>query len=172
MFNLATNSSCDIHLYWIQISNGNVVLLPATQGVLAGRRHRHCATITRPAHSRTSDALLCQLQLYFCEFCLKFFRRKSELTHHASKCTAKHPPGDEVYRGAPGVSNISMWEVDGVKEKQYCHVSQLPVAPRTSVYVCLQNLCYIAKMFLDHKTLHFDVDLFFFYVMTGALHAT
>lgn len=42
-----------------------------------------------------------------------------------------------------------MWEVDGTKEKIYC-----------------QNLCYIAKMFLDHKTLYYDVDVFFFYVMT------
>jgi len=123
--------------------------------------------------------------LHFCEFCLKFFRRKSELVHHASKCGLKHPPGDEIYRGADG---ISMWEVDGVKDKQYC-----------------QSLCYLAKMFLDQcvvgggrgrgicvharlapipppplalppahpppshtrsKTLYYDVDVFFFYVMT------
>ncbi|RYE85079.1 MAG: hypothetical protein EOO65_01090 [Methanosarcinales archaeon] len=30
----------------------------------------------------------------------------------------------------------------------------------------MQNLAYLAKMFLDHKTLVYDVDLFFFYVMT------
>jgi histone acetyltransferase MYST1 len=41
-----------------------------------------------------------------------------------------------------------MFEVDGRKEKQYC-----------------QNLCYLAKLFLDHKTLYYDVDLFLFYVM-------
>ena len=34
------------------------------------------------------------------------------------------------------------------KEKQYC-----------------QNLCYLAKLFLDHKTLYYDVDLFLFYVL-------
>ena len=28
-----------------------------------------------------------------------------------------------------------------------------------------QNLCYLAKLFLDHKTLYYDVDPFFFYVM-------
>jgi len=28
-----------------------------------------------------------------------------------------------------------------------------------------QNLCYIAKLFLDHKTLYFDVDPFLFYIM-------
>ena len=40
--------------------------------------------------------------------------------------------------------------MDGTKEKLYC-----------------QNLSFIAKLFLDHKTLYYDVDLFFFYVMTG-----
>ena len=28
-----------------------------------------------------------------------------------------------------------------------------------------QNLCYIAKLFLDHKTLYYDVDPFLFYVL-------
>ena len=69
-----------------------------------------------------------------------------ELLHHCAKCLLRAPPGDEIYRGADG---IGMWEVDGAKEKQYC-----------------QNLCYLAKMFLDHKTLNYDVDLFLFFVMT------
>ena len=29
-----------------------------------------------------------------------------------------------------------------------------------------QNLCLLAKMFLDHKTLYYDTDPFLFYVMT------
>lgn len=41
-----------------------------------------------------------------------------------------------------------MFEVDGLEEKIYC-----------------QNLCYIAKLFLDHKTLYYDVDPFLFYVL-------
>lgn len=28
-----------------------------------------------------------------------------------------------------------------------------------------QNLCYLAKLFLDHKTLYYDVDLFLFYLL-------
>lgn len=28
-----------------------------------------------------------------------------------------------------------------------------------------QNLCYLAKLFLDHKALYYDVDLFLFYVL-------
>ncbi len=37
-------------------------------------------------------------------------------------------------------------------------------------WTCLQpyaqNLCLLAKLFLDHKTLYYDTDPFLFYVMT------
>ncbi len=35
------------------------------------------------------------------------------------------------------------------------------------VQVYGQNLCLLAKLFLDHKTLHYDVEPFLFYVLTG-----
>eukprot|EP00118_Oscarella_pearsei_P022076 m.251904 g.251904 ORF g.251904 m.251904 type:complete len:56 (+) comp40339_c0_seq53:296-463(+) len=38
-----------------------------------------------------------------------------------------------------------------------------------------QNLCLLAKLFLDHKTLYYDTDPFLFYVMTdfsSASHTT
>jgi histone acetyltransferase MYST1 len=41
-----------------------------------------------------------------------------------------------------------MFEIDGRKEKSFC-----------------QNLCYMAKLFLDHKSLVYDVDHFLFYVL-------
>lgn len=86
--------------------------------------------------------------LCVCEFCLRFFKRKADLVHHCvHKCGMKHPPGDEIYRSADG--KISFWELDGAKEKIYC-----------------QNLCYLAKLFLDHKTLYYDTDVFLFYVLT------
>ena len=44
-----------------------------------------------------------------------------------------------------------LFQVCGKKYKQYC-----------------QNLCLIAKSFLDHKTLYYDVEPFLFYVMTAA----
>lgn len=44
-----------------------------------------------------------------------------------------------------------MWQVDGKRQKQYC-----------------QYLCLLAKFFLDHKTLYYDVEPFLFYVMTLA----
>ncbi|MCD7470034.1 hypothetical protein HAX54_009596, partial [Datura stramonium] len=70
--------------------------------------------------------------------------RKEQLQRHMRKCDLKHPPGDEIYRSG----TLSMFEVDGKKNKVYG-----------------QNLCYLAKLFLDHKTLYYDVDLFLFYVL-------
>lgn len=86
--------------------------------------------------------------LYFCEFCLSYYGHKSELTRHQAKCEWKHPPGNEIYRSEETNVNICAFEVDGMKDKVYC-----------------QNLCYIAKMFLDHKTLEFDCSPFLFYVV-------
>jgi hypothetical protein len=40
-------------------------------------------------------------------------------------------------------------QVDGKKNKIYC-----------------QNMCLMAKLFLDHKTLYYDVEPFLFYIMT------
>ncbi|GJN33168.1 hypothetical protein PR202_gb21735 [Eleusine coracana subsp. coracana] len=96
-------------------------------------------------------------KLFFCEFCLNFMKRKEQLQRHMRKCDLKHPPGDEIYRSGTlsmfevtFYSNkaLAQWQVDGKKNKVYG-----------------QNLCYLAKLFLDHKTLYYDVDLFLFYVL-------
>jgi histone acetyltransferase MYST1 len=85
--------------------------------------------------------------MYFCEFCLKYYIHRAELTRHSSRCNLRHPPGNEIYRDG----NIAMFEVDGGGSDKQHEYSQ--------------NLCYIAKLFLDHKTLYFDVDPFLFYVL-------
>jgi histone acetyltransferase MYST1 len=84
-------------------------------------------------------------KLYVCEFCLKYMKKKTTLLRHKDKCTLRHPPGNEVYRK----DNLSMFEVDGSVNKIYC-----------------QNICLLAKLFLDHKTLYYDVEPFYFYILT------
>jgi len=99
--------------------------------------------------------------LYICEFTLKYFSKKKTLLKHTAKLQQRHPPGDEIYRSPPPPANnpdfvggaitnppVSVFEVDGKKNKLYC-----------------QNLCLLAKLFLDHKTLYYDVDPFLFYVL-------
>lgn len=83
--------------------------------------------------------------IYICEFCLKYRKSRKCLERHLAKCNVKHPPGNEIYRKA----SISFFEIDGRKNKVYA-----------------QNLCLLAKLFLDHKTLYYDTDPFLFYVMT------
>lgn len=53
----------------------------------------------------------------------------------------------QIYRKG----KLGVWQVDGKRHKQYC-----------------QHLCLLAKFFLDHKTLYYDVEPFLFYVMTLA----
>ncbi|KDD77089.1 MOZ/SAS family protein [Helicosporidium sp. ATCC 50920] len=103
-------------------------------------------------------------QLFICEYTLKYFRKRRTLLRHLAKCSTFHPPGDEIYRspalgetsraGGRGAAVIapqpalSVFEVDGRQAKVYC-----------------QNLCLLSKLFLDHKTLYYDVDPFLFYVL-------
>ena len=96
-------------------------------------------------------------KLYACEFCLKYVRKKKTLAKHKAACPLRHPPGDEIYRQPRSVDKntgeakpeTSVFEVDGAKAPVYC-----------------QNLCLLSKLFLNHKTLYYDVEPFLFYVLT------
>lgn len=83
-------------------------------------------------------------KLFLCEFCLKYTKSKAVLERHLNKCSWRNPPGTEIYR----CGEVSVFEVDGNANKIYC-----------------QNLCLLAKLFLDHKTLYYDVEPFLFYVL-------
>lgn len=84
--------------------------------------------------------------VYICAFCLDLFKHKNDVNRHYSRCSIRTPPGDEIYRDLD--KSIAMFELDGAVNKYYC-----------------QNLSYLGKFFLDHKTLHYDVDPFLFYVL-------
>lgn len=82
--------------------------------------------------------------LYVCEYCLKYMRRRTNFHQHKATCSHRRPPGEEIYRH----DNVTVFEVDGKQERVYC-----------------QNLCLLAKLFLDHKTLYYDTDPFYFYIV-------
>ncbi|KAJ3120196.1 hypothetical protein HK098_004790 [Nowakowskiella sp. JEL0407] len=83
--------------------------------------------------------------LFVCQFCLKYMMFAKTLVDHKKKCTSKRPPGKIVYE----TDRIRIFEIHGKEEKLYC-----------------QNLCLLSKLFLDHKTIFYDVDPFLFYVLT------
>lgn len=83
--------------------------------------------------------------IFICEFCLCYYGDPKSFARHRRKCTLQHPPGNEIYRD----EHVSFFEIDGRRQRTWC-----------------RNLCLLSKMFLDHKTLYYDVDPFLFYVMT------
>lgn len=83
--------------------------------------------------------------IYVCDFTLSYFGSRKQFERFRSKCSMKHPPGNEIYRD----EKVSFWEIDGRKQRTWC-----------------RNLCLLSKLFLDHKTLYYDVDPFLFYIMT------
>lgn len=106
---------------------------------------RHCMQVWY--QSPYPDDVTRLPKLYLCEFCLRYQKSDVGMKRHAAKCVWRHPPGDEIYRKG----KLGVWQVDGKRHKQYC-----------------QHLCLLAKFFLDHKTLYYDVEPFLFYVMTLA----
>lgn len=88
-----------------------------------------------------------QETVYLCSFCLFYLQSKKKLEKH--NCNLKHPPGNEIYRE----NELSFFEIDGHIQKNYC-----------------RNLSLLSKLFLDHKTLFYDVDLFMFYVLCRYEH--
>ena len=85
--------------------------------------------------------------MYFCEFCLSFFVRQDEQERHMLMCSLVCPPGDQIYNDEE--KKIAMFEVDSIKNPVY-----------------IENLGYLAKLFLDHKLLYYNLNLFFFYILT------
>jgi len=83
-------------------------------------------------------------KLWICEFCLKYMKLEKTYRFHQGECSIRTPSGKEIYRKG----TLSIFEVDGKDFKLYC-----------------QNLCLLAKLFLDHKTLYFDVEPFIFYIL-------
>lgn len=62
------------------------------------------------------------------------------------ECPLKRPPGTEIYRDSK--LGCAIYEVDGAQHKLYC-----------------QNLCLLARLFLESKVICFNVSEFLFYVL-------
>ncbi|AOA65244.1 Histone acetyltransferase [Komagataella phaffii CBS 7435] len=84
-------------------------------------------------------------EIYICDFTLSFFGSRKQFERFRIKNTLRHPPGNEIYRD----DVVSFFEIDGRRQRTWC-----------------RNLCLLSKLFLDHKTLYYDVDPFLFYCMT------
>ncbi|KAI5127484.1 histone acetyltransferase MYST2 [Nematocida parisii] len=83
--------------------------------------------------------------LFICSKCMEYFSTKYSMDRHQSKCMMEYPPGRLLYLDN---DETVIFEVEGEKEQKYC-----------------QSLCLLAKMFLDHKTLYYDVESFLFYIV-------
>ncbi|PWZ03209.1 acyl-CoA N-acyltransferase, partial [Testicularia cyperi] len=85
--------------------------------------------------------------LWVCEGCFKYMKTYNAFAVHKKLCPHTHPPGRKLYQRGAHI----IWEVDGAEQKLYC-----------------QNLSLFGKLFIDHKTIYFDVEPFLFYILTDA----
>ncbi|PLB53088.1 acyl-CoA N-acyltransferase [Aspergillus steynii IBT 23096] len=84
-------------------------------------------------------------RLYVCRWCFRYSCDADAYANHTRACLHRTtPPGSKVYDHG----GYSVWEVDGEYNKLYA-----------------QNLSLFAKLFLDHKSVFFDVFSFLYYLL-------
>ena len=85
--------------------------------------------------------------VFMCEHCMKYTYNSRSYLSHRKQCDWKNPPGAKIYDDP--ANRLAVYEVDGMVNMAYC-----------------QRLTLLGKLFLDHKTLFFDVAPFLFYIVT------
>ncbi|QKX56505.1 uncharacterized protein TRUGW13939_03610 [Talaromyces rugulosus] len=84
--------------------------------------------------------------LYVCRWCFRYTCDAAAYSKHTRVCTCQRsPPGTKIYEHG----GYAVWEIDGEDQKLFA-----------------QNLSLFAKLFLDHKSVFFDVTSFLYYVLT------
>lgn len=91
-----------------------------------------------------------QKAIYTCDNCLETLVDSNAFGRHTIKCT-ESVSGTVIYEDK--VENLKISRVDGERSKNYC-----------------RRLCTIGKLFLEHKTLFYDVEPFLFYVLYSKGH--
>ena len=103
-------------------------------------------------------------EIYICAYTLKYFKSRQDLNDYLIVNPVRQPPGRIIYsdiinedshgdilhnqESGQNTREIAVYEIDGAQDMMYC-----------------QFLCLISKLFLDHKTLYYDVEPFVFYVL-------
>ncbi|KAJ4338923.1 SAS complex subunit [Didymella glomerata] len=87
-------------------------------------------------------------RLYVCQWCFKYTKELTGFIKHLRACPLRssEPPGTHVYTS----NGYSLYEIDGEKNKLYA-----------------QNLCLFAKLFLDTKSVFYDVTTFLSYLLVA-----
>ncbi|KAI4151926.1 MAG: hypothetical protein LQ341_000810 [Variospora aurantia] len=85
-------------------------------------------------------------KLYVCQWCFKYCRDVMPFLAHRKLCYARDepPPGQMIYLK----NEYTIQEVDGEEDQLFC-----------------QNLSLFAKLFLDNKSVFFDVASFNYYLL-------
>lgn len=85
--------------------------------------------------------------VYVCDVCLRVEDTPGGYRRHLRNCQVLTPPGIPVYEDKS--ANIRVYEVDPYFNQIFC-----------------ANLSCVAKLFLEHKSLCFDIIGFYYYVLT------
>ncbi|KAI9095932.1 acyl-CoA N-acyltransferase [Phlyctochytrium arcticum] len=94
---------------------------------------------------RINDQVV-QGPIFTCHFCMKYMNDPDAIRWHQTRCTEHQIPGKQIYQQ----DDTKVYEVEGRIAKIFC-----------------QNLCLLAKLFLNNKSIFYDVHRFLFYVLVA-----
>uniref|UniRef100_A0AC34EZM3 Histone acetyltransferase n=1 Tax=Panagrolaimus sp. ES5 TaxID=591445 RepID=A0AC34EZM3_9BILA len=93
-----------------------------------------------PFHLRVKD------ELFLCDQCLDGWIERDTYERHTKVCQMKQPPGKMIYKDEE--NRFAFFEVDALTYPSYC-----------------QMLCCLGISYIEHKSLHTDIEPFLFYVL-------
>uniref|UniRef100_A0AC35EYV2 Histone acetyltransferase n=1 Tax=Panagrolaimus sp. PS1159 TaxID=55785 RepID=A0AC35EYV2_9BILA len=93
-----------------------------------------------PFHLRVKD------ELFLCDQCLDGWIDRDPYERHTKVCQMKTPPGKMIYKDEE--NRFAFFEVDALTYPSYC-----------------QMLCCLGISYIEHKSLHTDIEPFLFYVL-------
>lgn len=127
---------------------GNGAYFASARG---GQLGTESTTVPRKRDGLPSVAGFWLETLYVCDFCFKYTSDKHKMSLHMALCSLSRPfppIGTLVYADTRGKYLIK--KVRGFRHELFC-----------------QNLCLFGKLFIDDKSVYYNVELYDFYVLYG-----
>ena len=110
--------------------------------------------------------------LYICKKCFAYTKVAERHVKHARKCGRNEPPGKKIYTHGGEGSPWSVWEVDGAVDTVYFIPSSISQIADPGTQVFCQCLSLFVKLWLETKSVLYDVAGFNYFLLVHTTPAT
>jgi ribosomal protein S18 acetylase RimI-like enzyme len=98
--------------------------------------------------------------LWVCPLCLLYYTHENDYSSHCACCSFA-TPGSIVYK----TSSVNSLVFNGGKDQTEQYQLSIHCLDGKNDKLYAQNLCLLGKLFIDHKTIMYDLEPFLLYVL-------